>query len=67
MNWRVSADIGGTFTDLVAIGRPHLIDPMWTLRAAAAQGYRDVACPQPYLNGLAQLARLFEREQPSRS
>jgi anthraniloyl-CoA monooxygenase len=53
--------------DLVAIGRPHLVDPMWTLRAAAAQGYRDVACPRPYLNGLAQLARLFERERPSRS
>ena len=49
--------------DLVAIGRPHLIDPMWTLRAAAAQGYREVACPPPYLNGLAQLARLMEREK----
>ena len=26
--------------DLVALARPHLIDPMWTLRAAAAQDYR---------------------------
>ena len=24
--------------DLVALARPHLIDPMWTLRAAAAAG-----------------------------
>ncbi|HVF83702.1 MAG TPA: bifunctional salicylyl-CoA 5-hydroxylase/oxidoreductase [Sphingomicrobium sp.] len=48
--------------DLVAIGRPHLIDPMWTLQAAAAQGYREVPCPPPYLNGLAQLARLSERD-----
>ncbi|WP_118858350.1 bifunctional salicylyl-CoA 5-hydroxylase/oxidoreductase [Sphingomonas mesophila] len=48
--------------DLVALARPHLIDPAWTLRAAAAQGHRDIAVPPPYLNGMAQLARLFERE-----
>ena len=48
--------------DLVAIGRPHLVDPMWTLRAAAAQGYRDIHVPPPYLNGMAQLARILERE-----
>jgi anthraniloyl-CoA monooxygenase len=48
--------------DLIALARPHLVDPMWTLRAAAAAGYRDQWCPPPYLNGLAQLARLFERE-----
>ena len=35
---------------------------MWTLRAAALAQYRDQWCPPPYLNGLAQLARLFERE-----
>ena len=29
--------------DLVALARPHLIDPMWTLRAAAGQDYRRVA------------------------
>ena len=33
--------------DLVALARPHLIDPMWTLRAAAAQDYRGVAVPPP--------------------
>lgn len=49
--------------DLVALGRPHLIDPHWTLRAAADQGYRDIWCPPPYLNGLSQLARLLEREK----
>jgi anthraniloyl-CoA monooxygenase len=47
--------------DLVALGRPHLIDPMWTLRAAAQLGYRDVHCPPQYLNGLAQLARNMQR------
>jgi len=48
--------------DLVALARPHLIDPFWTLRAAAALDYRDVYCPPQYLNGLAQLARNLKRE-----
>ena len=48
--------------DLVALARPHLVDPMWTLRAAAAQDYRDVFVPPPYLNGMAQFARLMQRE-----
>ncbi|HEY0445161.1 MAG TPA: bifunctional salicylyl-CoA 5-hydroxylase/oxidoreductase [Allosphingosinicella sp.] len=49
--------------DLVALARPHLIDPMWTLRAAAQQDYRGVAVPPPYLGGMAQLARNLAREQ----
>ena len=48
--------------DLVALGRPHLIDPMWTLRAAAALDYRDIHVPLQYLNGQAQLARNLKRE-----
>ena len=48
--------------DLVALARPHLIDPMWTLRAAAAQDYRGVFVPPPYLGGQAQLARNLQRE-----
>jgi anthraniloyl-CoA monooxygenase len=48
--------------DLVALARPHLIDPFWTLRAAAALDYRDVHCPPQYLNGLAQLARNIKRD-----
>ncbi|MEO6224433.1 MAG: bifunctional salicylyl-CoA 5-hydroxylase/oxidoreductase [Sphingomicrobium sp.] len=47
--------------DLVALGRPHLIDPMWTLRAAAQLDYRNVSCPPQYLNGMAQLARNLKR------
>ncbi|MBX3563657.1 MAG: bifunctional salicylyl-CoA 5-hydroxylase/oxidoreductase [Sphingomonas sp.] len=52
--------------DLVALARPHLIDPSWTLRAAAQQGYRDVAVPPPYLGGMSQLARNLQREQELR-
>ena len=48
--------------DLVALARPHLVDPMWTLRAAAALDYRDIHCPPQYLNGLSQLARNLKRE-----
>jgi anthraniloyl-CoA monooxygenase len=48
--------------DLVALARPHLIDPMWTLRAAAALDYRDIYIPPQYLNGMSQLARNLKRE-----
>jgi anthraniloyl-CoA monooxygenase len=48
--------------DLVALARPHLVDPFWTLRAAAQLEYRDVAIPPQYLNGMAQLARNMKRE-----
>jgi anthraniloyl-CoA monooxygenase len=48
--------------DLVALARPHLIDPSWTLRAAAQQDYRRVAVPPQYLGGMAQLARNLARD-----
>jgi anthraniloyl-CoA monooxygenase len=47
--------------DLVALGRPHMIDPMWTLRAAAQHDYRGAAVPPAYLNGMSQLARNMKR------
>jgi anthraniloyl-CoA monooxygenase len=39
--------------DLVAIGRPHLYDPQWTLHAAADQEYQGEGAqwPLPYLAG----------------
>jgi anthraniloyl-CoA monooxygenase len=37
--------------DLVAIGRPHLYDPHWTLHAAAEQEYPAVDWPAPYRAG----------------
>ncbi len=47
--------------DLAALARPHLSDPHFTLRAAAAQGYRAQAWPNPYLAGKAQLERAQEK------
>ena len=43
----VNAILAAGRADLVALARPHLIDPMWTLRAAAALDYRDVPVPRP--------------------
>jgi anthraniloyl-CoA monooxygenase len=53
--------------DLVALARPHQIDPFWTLRAAAALDYRDVHVPPQYLTGQAQLARNLKREAEMRA
>ena len=53
--------------DLVALARPHLIDPFWTLRAAAALDYRDIHVPPQYLTGQAQLARNLKREAEMRA
>ena len=47
--------------DLVALARPHLVDPFWTLRAAAEHDYRAVAVPPQYLGGQAQLTRNLKR------
>jgi len=49
--------------DLVALARPHLVDPMWTLRAAAGFDYREQWVPPPYHAGMAQLGRNMKREQ----
>ena len=49
--------------DLVAVGRPHLADPYWSLREAARIGNRAAAdWPLPYLAGRDQLWRLTDRE-----
>lgn len=49
--------------DLVALARPHLADPYWTLHAALAAGDDRVFWPNPYLNGRDQALRLRARAQ----
>ena len=51
--------------DLVALGRPHLHDPHWTLRAAATLGYSEVPWPAQYRSGGEQLLRQMARERSS--
>ena len=49
-------------SDLVALARPHLTDPYFTLHAAAHYGFKPQPWPQQYLSGKAQAFRLAERE-----
>ena len=48
--------------DLVAIARPHLADPYWTLHEATRVGDRAEAWPLPYLAGRDQAWRLADRD-----
>ncbi|SNS41415.1 anthraniloyl-CoA monooxygenase [Sphingomonas laterariae] len=47
--------------DLCALARPHLIDPHWTLRAAAEQRYAAAPVPPQYDGGYRQLATNLAR------
>lgn len=49
--------------DLVALARPHLADPAFTLQAAALYGERSVTVPAPYEYGRQALFRTVAREQ----
>jgi anthraniloyl-CoA monooxygenase len=60
---QVNAILAAGRADLVALGRPHLADPFWTLHAAAQLGYRDAQWPIQYLPGKEQLERLLARAQ----
>ncbi len=57
----VNSIIAAGRADLCALARPHLADPYWTLHAAAQLGYKDMAWPNPYLMGKAQLERNLAR------
>jgi anthraniloyl-CoA monooxygenase len=49
--------------DLVALGRPHLVDPSFTLKAAAWYGVPDMFCPPQYLPGKEQIFRNAVRDR----
>jgi anthraniloyl-CoA monooxygenase len=49
--------------DLVALARPHLADPYFTLHAAAQAGYEGVTWPSQYLPGAKQLHVTVRRAQ----
>jgi anthraniloyl-CoA monooxygenase len=49
--------------DLVALARPHLVDPAFTLKAAAWYEAGNVHCPPQYLAGRDQLFRLAQRDR----
>jgi len=60
---QVSSIIAAGRADLVAIGRPHLSDPHWTLHAAAELGYRGMEWPRQYHMGKVQLEREMEKKR----
>jgi len=49
--------------DLVALARPHLVDPFFAMRAAAWYGVPNIPCPPQYLAGRDQLVRNSPRER----
>jgi anthraniloyl-CoA monooxygenase len=60
---QVNSIIAAGRADLVALARPHLTDPAWTLHAAAELGYTDQWWPWQYKSGKQQLERLIERRK----
>ncbi|MBB4039714.1 anthraniloyl-CoA monooxygenase [Microvirga flocculans] len=49
--------------DLVALGRPHLVDPFFTMKAAAWYGAADIHCPPQYYAGRDQIFRNAVRDR----
>jgi len=49
--------------DLVALGRPHLVDPFFTMKAAAWYGAADIHCSPQYYAGRDQIFRNSVRDR----
>jgi anthraniloyl-CoA monooxygenase len=60
---QVNTIVASGRADLVALARPHLADPSFTLRAAAWYGNEAIHCPPQYLAGKEQLFRTLTRER----
>ena len=60
---QVNSIIAAGRADLVAVGRPHLSDPQWTLHAAAQLGYSGAHWPVQYYQGRTQLEREIARSK----
>lgn len=59
---QVNSILAAGRADLVALGRPHLADPAWTLHAAAAAGYSGLAVHSAYRLGQDQLLRMSAQQ-----
>src|SRR5213075_1873057 len=60
---QVNTIVAAGRADLVALARPHLVDPSFTMRAAAWYGAADIACPPQYLPGKEQIFRNSVRDR----
>ena len=59
---QVNTIVAAGRADLVALARPHLVNPNFTLAASAYYGWDGQTWPNPYLAGKDQAFRLIERE-----
>ena len=59
---QVNTIVAAGRADLVALARPHLADPYFTLRAAAQYGHEAQPWPRPYLAGRDQALALAQRD-----
>jgi anthraniloyl-CoA monooxygenase len=57
----VNSIVAAGRADICLLARPHLWDPMWTLRAAAQMGYSGVQWPAQYRAGQRQIETLMRR------
>ncbi len=60
---QVNTIVAAGRADLVALARPHLVDPAFTIKAAAWYGAKAVGCPPQYLAGRDQLFRNSARDR----
>jgi anthraniloyl-CoA monooxygenase len=60
---QVNTIVAAGRADLVALARPHLVDPAFTMQAAAWYGASKIHCPPQYQSGLEQLCRNRGRER----
>ena len=60
---QVNTIVAAGRADLVALARPHLVDPFFTLKAAAWYGVTDIHCPPQYLAGRDQIFRNSVRDR----
>jgi anthraniloyl-CoA monooxygenase len=60
---QVNTIVAAGRADLVALARPHLVDPYFTMKAAAWYGAVDVHCPPQYLAGREQIFRNSARDR----
>ena len=60
---QVNTIVAAGRADLVALARPHLMEPHFTLKAAAHYGFNSQNWPDQYLLGKAQAERLAVQEK----
>ena len=60
---QVNTIVAAGRADLVALARPHLVDPFFTMKAAAWYGATDIHCPPQYLAGRDQIFRNSVRDR----